>query len=66
MWRRRLLSHLTVDEALPELCEWDVERIALTQIGRSAPPHEELAPAVARLCARAFPAYDGLELAVSP
>ncbi len=65
MWRRRLFSHLTADEALPALCEWDVERIALTQIGRSAPPHEALASAVGRLCARAFPAYDGLEVALS-
>jgi ribonuclease BN (tRNA processing enzyme) len=65
MWRRRLYSHLTADVALPALCEWDVERIALTQIGRSAPPHEELERAVRALCSRAFPAYDGRELRLS-
>lgn len=62
MWRRRLYSHLSADVALPVLCRWDVDRIALTQIGRSAPPHEEFERAVRGLCSRAFPAYDGLEL----
>ena len=65
MWHRRLYTHLTVDAALPELCEWDVERVALTQIGRSAPRHDVLARAVRDLCPRAFPAFDGLELRLS-
>jgi phosphoribosyl 1,2-cyclic phosphate phosphodiesterase len=62
MWRRRLFTHLTIDAALPELCRWPVGRIALTQIGRSAPPHAQLARDVQTLCERAFPAYDGLRL----
>ena len=62
MWRRRIFSHLTIDEALPQLCDWDVEQILLTQIGRSAPAHAELARLVARTCPRARPAHDGLEL----
>jgi phosphoribosyl 1,2-cyclic phosphodiesterase len=64
MWRRQIFSHLTIDEALPELCRWEVEHIVLTQIGRLLPPHELLEDEVARRCARARPAYDGLELAL--
>jgi phosphoribosyl 1,2-cyclic phosphate phosphodiesterase len=64
MWRRRLFTHLTADEVLPEVCGWDVGSIVLTQIGRSAPPHGRLERAVAGLCSRARPAYDGLEIAV--
>lgn len=62
MWRRRLFSHLTIDADLPRLCEWRVDRILLTQIGASVPPHERLERAVAALCPRAAPAYDGLEV----
>ncbi|HEX6021676.1 MAG TPA: MBL fold metallo-hydrolase [Solirubrobacter sp.] len=65
MWHRRLFSHLTADAVLPELCVWDVGQIALTQIGRSAPPHEQLERAVRALCPRAFPAYDDLELTLA-
>jgi phosphoribosyl 1,2-cyclic phosphodiesterase len=64
MWKRQLFSHLTIDTALPALCRWHVGRIVLTQIGRSAPPHDELAREVRALCARACPAYDGLRLDV--
>lgn len=59
-WRRRIFTHLRIDEDLPQVCGWDVERILLTQIGRSAPTHRELTRAVAGLCPRARPAYDGL------
>lgn len=61
-WRRRIFTHLRIDEDLPVVCDWDVGRIWLTQIGRSAPPHDRLVSAVAELCARAVPAYDGLEI----
>jgi hypothetical protein len=57
---RRIFSHLRIDEDLPEICDWDVARILLTQIGRSAPPHEELERRVAEICSRARPAHDGL------
>jgi phosphoribosyl 1,2-cyclic phosphodiesterase len=60
LWRRRIFSHLAIDEALPELCRWRVERILLTHIGRTAPPQEQLARAVAKLCPRAQPACDGM------
>jgi phosphoribosyl 1,2-cyclic phosphodiesterase len=59
-YRRSIFSHLRIDRDLPVICDWDVARILLTQIGRSAPPHEELGRVVARLCRRAAPAYDGL------
>lgn len=64
MWCRGLFTHLTVDAAPPDLCRWPVGRIALTQIARSAPPHEQLARDVHAPCARAFPACDGLRLAL--
>jgi phosphoribosyl 1,2-cyclic phosphodiesterase len=62
MWRKQLFSHLTIDRELPRLCEWRVEQIVLTQIGRTAPPHDGLERAARRLCARARPGYDGLSL----
>jgi ribonuclease BN (tRNA processing enzyme) len=61
-WGRRIFSHLRIDADLPELCTWPVDRIVLTQIGRSAPPHQQLVREVRRLCSRARPAYDGLVL----
>lgn len=64
MWKRSLFTHLTIDRELPALCNWPVQRILLTQIGRTAPPHEELERAVAALCPRAAPAWDGLEVAL--
>ena len=57
---RRIFTHLRIDDDLPSICEWEVDRIFLTQIGRSAPPHEQLQRTVAHLCRRARPAYDGL------
>ncbi|MFN2557397.1 MAG: MBL fold metallo-hydrolase [Nitriliruptorales bacterium] len=62
MYGRSIFSHLRIDTALPELCCWPVDRILTTQIGRSAPPHEELERETARLCPRARPAYDGMEV----
>jgi phosphoribosyl 1,2-cyclic phosphate phosphodiesterase len=62
MWRRTLFSHLTIDRELPTLCRWPVEQILLTQIGRTAPPHEELERAVSDLCPKASPARDGLRI----
>jgi phosphoribosyl 1,2-cyclic phosphodiesterase len=62
MWRSQLFSHLTIDRELARLCEWDVEQIVLTQIGRTAPPHDRLERAVTRLCSRARPGFDGLVL----
>jgi len=59
-WHRRIFTHLRIDEDLPELCRWEIEQILLTQIGRSAPPHQTLLRAVTSLCPRAQPAYDGL------
>jgi ribonuclease BN (tRNA processing enzyme) len=64
MWRRRLFSHLTIDEALPTVCSWSVDSIMLTQIGRSAPPHEQLQRQVTALCPKACAAYDGLVLSL--
>jgi ribonuclease BN (tRNA processing enzyme) len=60
MWRRTLFSHLTIDRELPALCEWPVARILLTQIGRTAPPHEQLERAVRAICPKAAPAWDGM------
>jgi phosphoribosyl 1,2-cyclic phosphate phosphodiesterase len=64
MWGRPLFSHLRADQALPVVCGWQVERILLTQIGRTAPAHEQLERQVRALCQRARPAWDGLELVI--
>jgi phosphoribosyl 1,2-cyclic phosphodiesterase len=64
MWRRRLFTHLTIDEALPSPCRWRVERIAVTQIGRSAPPHAKLTRETQARCPRARPAWDGMVVAL--
>jgi hypothetical protein len=53
MWQRRLFSHLTIDRELATLCNWPVGRILLTQIGRTAPPHEQLEGAVRHMCPKA-------------
>jgi hypothetical protein len=53
MWQRSLFSHLTIDRELPALCRWPVERILVTQIGRTPPPHEALERAVRSLCPKA-------------
>jgi phosphoribosyl 1,2-cyclic phosphate phosphodiesterase len=62
MWRRTIFSHLTIDTALPMLCGWRVGRIALTQIGKTAPPHERLEREVEAICERAMPAHDEMEI----
>jgi phosphoribosyl 1,2-cyclic phosphodiesterase len=64
MWGRQLFSHLTIDAELERLCTWPPRRILLTQIGRTAPPHERLEREVADRCPRARPAYDGLCVAL--
>ena len=64
MWRRRLFSHLTIDEALPAVCSWPVEAIILTQIGRTAPRHARLQREVAALCTKARAARDDLTLTI--
>lgn len=66
MWSSAMPWHLTIDRELPRLCRWRVERILLTQIGRTAPPHAELTKKVARLCPRARPAWDGMRLRLAP
>ena len=65
MWRRRrLFSHLTIDEPLPEVCSWSVGSIMLTQMGRSAPPHPQLQREIGVLCSKARATHDGLVVTV--
>lgn len=59
-WGRRIFSHLRIDEDLERICGWDPDEILLTQIGSSAPPHDELEDVVAEICGRVAPAFDGL------
>ena len=63
-WERRIFSHLRIDEDLATICRWDVGEILLTQIGSSAPPHDDLESEVADICGRAAPAFDGLERSI--
>jgi hypothetical protein len=60
MWGRRMFSHLTIQDALPELVSWPVDRILFTQIGRSTPAHAPLDSWIRSRCPRASAAYDGL------
>lgn len=60
MWKKRLFAHLRVDRDLPTICGWDVDRILLTQIGKTAPPHAEFRDRVREFCGRAEPAWDGM------
>ena len=62
MWHRSLYTHLRIDQTVPELCGWPTDRIVLTQIGRSAPPHARLEREVVLLCARASPGFDGMDI----
>jgi hypothetical protein len=62
MWHRSLFSHLRIDRDLPIACSWTVKRILLTQIGRTAPPHQQLQRELRRICPKAAAAWDGLEL----
>lgn len=61
-WKRKIYSHLRVDKDLPELCRLRVDKIILTQIGKSAPPHNEFEKQVKILCPKAIPAFDGLRI----
>jgi phosphoribosyl 1,2-cyclic phosphodiesterase len=60
--KRRIFSHLRIDEDLPEVCRWSVDQIFITQIGKSVPAHDDLVQLMPQLCPRAEPAYDGLEV----
>jgi phosphoribosyl 1,2-cyclic phosphodiesterase len=64
MWRKRLFSHLTIDEALPIACSWSTDSIILTQIGRTAPSHRQLQREVTALCPKALVAHDGLAVSI--
>lgn len=60
MWKRKIFTHITISEVLPKICKWEVGKIILTQIGKSAPPHEKFGEEIKKICKRAIPAYDGL------
>lgn len=64
IWKQRIPWHLTIDEALPELCHWPIGQILLTHIGKGAPPHDRLERETARHCPRARPAFDGMTIAL--
>lgn len=60
MWKKKIFTHLTINESLPIICQWKVKKIFLTQIGRSVPPYEILTKELPVLCPRALLSYDGL------
>lgn len=64
VWGMRMPAHIDVQEKLPLVCQWRNKRIILTQIGKTAPHHLILKNEVRRLCAKATPAYDGLEVSL--
>ncbi len=59
-WKRKIFTHLRIDQDLPKICQWPVNKIILTQIGKSVPPHEKFTMEVAKICPKAIPAYDGI------
>lgn len=61
-WKRKIFTHLRVDQDLPKICKLPVDKIILTQIGKSAPPYEEFAPEIAKICPRATPAFDVMKV----
>lgn len=63
-WRRTIFSHLRTDKSLPKLCKWDVTKIILTQIGKSAPQHEIFEKKVKEICPKAIPSFDGLKISL--
>lgn len=63
-WKRKIFTHLRVDQDLPKICKISVKKIILTQIGKSAPSHKIFAGEIAKICPRAIPAYDGMEIII--
>lgn len=63
-WKRKIFTHLRVDKDLPQICKWKVGRVILTQIGKSAPPHEEFKKEIFKICLKAIPAFDGMKLSI--
>lgn len=61
-WRRKIFSHLRADESLPEICRWNIGKIILTQIGKSAPKYEELEKEVKKICSKVRSSFDGMKI----
>lgn len=61
-WRRKIFSHLRVDESLPEICRWNIGKIILTQIGKSVPKYEDFEKEVKKICSRVRPGFDGMKI----
>ena len=64
MWSKKIFTHLTIDQVLPQLCQKHGKQIDLTQIGKTDPPQQTLKREVKKLCPKAQPAYDGLTLTI--
>lgn len=62
MWKKKIFSHIRIDQEIKQMCTWNVEKIFLTHIGKTAPPHEILQKKLQALCAKAFPAFDGMNI----
>lgn len=63
-WKRKIFTHLRIDQDLPTICRWPVGKIIFTQIGKSVPPHGQLTKTVRKICLKATPAYDGMTLSI--
>ncbi len=62
MWEKKIFSHIRIDQELKEICTWDIKKILLTHIGKTAPPHETLRRRLKFICRKAFPAFDGMKV----
>lgn len=63
-WQRRIFTHLEIRSSAPVVARWPVGRIVLTQLGRSTPPHAQLARWLEAVDPRLGAAYDGMELVI--
>ncbi len=64
IWTGSMPSHIRIQDELPKLCAWENTRIILSHIGKTAPPHEQLAGDAKKLCPKTLVAYDGMEITV--
>lgn len=62
MWKKKIFSHIRIDQDIKKLCTWNVKKILLTHIGKTAPAHEMLRRRLKSLCTKASPAFDGMNI----
>lgn len=62
MWQTKMPAHLTLPDAVNELCTWPNKHLIFTQIGNTAPDYEVVKEELTSRCSKAIPAYDGMKI----